>query len=316
MEKIEDHLNDLNDVELNFDDKFNTMISFISTDWEKFLEINGDNTDDVLFDQITQLLDLHENNNIIDILLVMVKKLYDLPAEAHVKSMIKQFYLYEPISLAMLDLFTSIKMHFEELIKLYINTRNLYIIKNDLEDSTNILEEKIKEWEDINIQNKIETSSIILKFFNGEYSFYLDVKSLNEPEKIRKLYDFKYLGFCVKQPQKRLNALLDFPLEEIVYLIKKMDSDKRFPDYKKIYKDIKHNIMKIEHPKIEDKYIRKLPPNITGRDLVIWYVNEIIELRKSLKKIGNEYNKYYVDYAKNINSLTKIIKKDLIQISL
>ena len=77
MEKIEDHLNDLNDVELNFDDKFNTMISFISTDWEKFLEINGDNTDDVLFDQITQLLDLHENNNIIDILLVMVKKLYE-----------------------------------------------------------------------------------------------------------------------------------------------------------------------------------------------------------------------------------------------
>jgi len=312
MEKIQEHLDD---IQLDFDTKFIDRLQLISLDWEKFLEINADNTDDILFEQVTQLLDLSEINNIIDILLVMVKKVYMMPAKDHIKCMIKQFYIYEPVSLSMLSLFTSLKIHFEYLVTLYIKTRNSYIKNKNLNIETLNLDKKIKEWEDINILNKLESSSIILKFFNGEFGVNLDAEGLDE-SKVLKLKNFKYLGFCTKQPHKRLIALLNFPLDEIVSLIKQMDDTKIFPSYKKIYSHITKILEEVKHPEVEDKYIRKTEPNISGKELVLWYVTEILELRKSLKHEGESYNKYYIECAKNIEAVTKIIKKDLSQFAL
>ena len=74
----------------------------------------------------------------------------------------------------------------------------------------------------------------------------------------------------------------------------------KFPNYKQLEKFIAQELKKMpDPPKIVDDYARKDPPkNITDNlELAKWYIEEILNMRKSLVKYGTMYEAYYTEQA-------------------
>jgi hypothetical protein len=300
-------------------DKFKTMLRDSFIDWGTFLEIYKANMNDsTMFDQIIKLLNVKDNENLRDTMLPLVKKIYQLPASAHMICMVKQFMIYEPVSMAAHALFTAIKKHFEEIVERYIAARNKYINLQDTKDKVNDINELVKYWSEMNISYNLDTSSVILLFINPpqgiKSELHIKIKGIPESSMLKRaIKHFHYPGFCPKVPHKRLAGLLTFPVNEFIKTIKKIDPEAKFPNYtllEKRTKEILHTLG--DKPEIPDDYKRQQPPkDITEKiELIKWYVDEILNLRKSLLKYGREYEKYYANHAKILTDLTDIIKTE------
>jgi hypothetical protein len=300
-------------------DKFKTMLRDSFIDWGTFLEIYHDNMNDsTMFEQIVKLLNIKDNGNLIDIMLPLIKKIYELPAKSHMASMLKQFMIYEPVSISMYALFTTIKNHYEDLVKRYLVARNRYIIDNSLDDPLNDIEELIKYWNDLNDQYNLESSSVVLLFINPpsglESKLHISIKSVPETGNLlNAIRKYRYAGFCPKVPHERLKSLLTFPIKEIVATIKKLDKGAIFPNYEKLEKMFADRLKSApDKPVVPDEYKRQVPPtNIDKLDLVKWYVDEILNLRKSLLKYGKDFENYYIAHARLLNELADMAKKEL-----
>lgn len=303
-------------------DKFRTMLRDSFIDWGTFLEIYHNNLNYALmFDQMVKLLNIKENENLREFMIPLVKKIYHLPAQAHMACMLKQFMIYEPVSVAIHSLFTTIKLHYEYIIELCISARNKYILENDINDKTNDILELKKYWEDMNQQYSLESSSTMLLFLNPPKGMKskLNFNITGHEIEIAKLKDsikkFNYLGFCPKVPQVRLKALLDFPINEFVAVIKKIDPTAKFPNYANLEKEITAGLSKMPTaPIIEDNIKRIDPPKeLTDNiELAKWYIDAILDLRKELLKYGAMYEEYYVDQAKIFVELNDKIKQEFL----
>ena len=118
----------INDINYVISDRFRSMLRDSLIDWGTFLEVYHDNISyTLLFDQMVKLLNIKENENLREFMIPLIKKIYHLPAEAHLACMLKQFMVHEPISLTIHSLFTTIKLHYEYIVELFINVRNKYI---------------------------------------------------------------------------------------------------------------------------------------------------------------------------------------------
>lgn len=314
-------------------DKFRSKLLANVIDWGTFLEIyhdkiNHENT----FNQILKLLDIKDNNNLREVMLPLLKKLYHLPADAHLACMMKQFMVYEPLSVAVHDLFTTLKKHYEDIIWYFVKARNDYIEANKAKGSKNDPYHLQQKWYEINTQESLESSSVVLLFFNGKHGLHYKLSCKDKDcypakkacDKLKSVVKrFEYKGFCPKVPYKRLTALLSFPLNEFVSAIKTMDDTVIFPNYKEMETTM-HEILKEKpmRPKIHNTFKRKTPPhdlvlkssrgnNDAELELIKWYVDNILELRKSLIEDGKKYELYFVELAKQIHKVSEMIKTHL-----
>lgn len=309
-------------------DKFKTMLRDSLIDWGSFLEVYEDEMNsDVMFKQIIKLLNIKDNNNLNNMLVPILKKIYNLPAKSHMACLLKQFMLYEPVSISIQMLFSTLKNHYEYIVHLFIKSRNKFIDENKIANKTNTWEELLDKW-NIDIEkNQIDTSSIILFMLNTpdniKQRIYYETSDKEVDNVIKILIDkvkrFKYPGFCPKVPHERLEKLLKFPLYEFVNAIKILDPEIEFPDYKKLESEINSLLEnKIDKPEIPDIKIEPIDENkiekIKNNELEIakLYVSEILEYRKKLLPIGQKYEQYYVDTAKLLDTINNTINKFIV----
>jgi hypothetical protein len=151
---------------------------------------------------------------------------------------------------------------------------------------------------------------------------------VNEVEKLcKEIKKFNYVGFCPRVPHIRLIALLKFPLYEFVTAIKAMDPNVKLPDYKKIESIIsdmlkntatKPKIPIIKHNMPDAELVSKASINATSvssvtediqLNLAKWYVSDILDYRKKLLSVGQEYEQYYVDIAKMLYEIDTILNE-------
>ena len=313
---------DVDGIKYVVSDKFKSMLRDSFIDWGTFLEIYHDNLNyTLLFDQMVKLLNIKENENLREFMIPLVKKIYHLPADAHLSCMLKQFMVYEPVSVAIHSLFTTIKLHYEYILEMFLNARNKHILENNLKDKTNDIPALKKYWEEMNQQYELESSSTTLLFLNPPKGMKskLNFNIAGKEDIISPLRDaakkFHYLGFCPKVPQVRLKALLGFPVNEFVLVIKALDSDAKFPDYPAIEKMMMKELSDMpEKPKIIDDIPREEIPKeiVDNLDIAKWYIDVILDLRKKLLKYGNLYEDYYTEQAKIFLRINDQIKKEFL----
>lgn len=319
-------------------DKFKSQLRNMILDWGTFLEVYHDNiTYSDMFNQVTKLLDIKDNENIRDMLLPIVKKIYHLPISAHLSNMMRQFMIYEPVSHAIYYLFTIIKRHFEQIVEKFIIVRNNYITIHKLKSNTNDWQSLLSSWHKLNDERSLESSSVVLLFLNPSKGLKSEIhyKVVGKEGPMSKLKqaisNFKYAGFCPKVPHERLIKLLAFPLNEFVIAIKALDINAKFPNYNKIESNMEKILKnKLVLPVVRDDFQRLMPPKAlksaakkqsldTDNDpaaklqLIKWYVDKIMDMRKSLLHYGTQYEEYYISLAKLINAVANDIKSSLVK---
>jgi len=343
LEPREDDRNDafiVDGTEYVLTDKFKTMLRDSLIDWGTFLEVYHDNLDYVtMFDQIVKLLNVKENENLRDLMLPLVEKIYKLPAKAHLACMMKQFMIYEPVSIAVQSLFGAIKHHYEHIVERFIILRNMYIKQNNLRVKSNDWDKLTNEWGNANADYNLDSSSVVLLFINppkhlkSGIHYKIPGKEKVITELRAAIKQFKYPGFCPKVPHQRLAGLLKFPLDVFVKAIKAIAPDEKFPDYKKIEREVT-NILKDQpkKPEIKDDNKREKPPTdlfkrakvnvkelrsddkdiLSARlHLAQWYVTKTLDYRKKLLSYGKAYEEYYIKSARMLSDITDLIKREL-----
>lgn len=302
-------------------DKFKSMLRDSFIDWGTFLEVYHNNLDySTMFDQVMRLLNVKENENLRDFMLPLVKKIYHLPASAHMASMLKQFMIYEPVSISIHALFTTLKNHFENIVEQFIVARNKYIVNNNLKDKQNDLNKLARYWNEMNTEYNLDSSSLMLLFLHPPKGIksYLNFGITGKEKVIDKLKaavkQFNYPGFCPKVPYDRLKGLLEFPINEFVDAIKAIDPGALFPDYKVLEKNIESKLNDMpEKPEISDNIKRESPPEELKDKLELckWYVTATLQLRKELVDYGKKFEEYYIKQAEIFNEINDMAKIEL-----
>ena len=305
----------INSVDYVTSDKFKMMLRDSFVDWGTFQEVYQDAmTTDILFNQVIKMLDIKDSKNK-DKMLSVVEDIYKMPSIGHMMCVIKQFMLYEPMSTAIHSLFITIKQHFEELVILYIKQRSTYIKHHLTSDTINDdnFEEHLSELNDKYGNN---TSSVLLLYMcHPEAHLSFTIKKLSETKTLAaKLKKFKYAGFCPKVPHERIMALMEFPLNEIVAALYAIDPNIKLPNYPAVEEHITTILKPINRPKVPEKYKREelmTKKKITDAEIikrVKWYVDEILNLRKSLVPFAASYEKYFVTQAQQISAVNNYLK--------
>ena len=345
----------LGGIERHIGDKLDFMLTNNIIQWEELLKAHEKyKKNEIFFEEVLRILGFKENKNLLDLILPMSKKIYNLPDRFHIISMIKQYFIYEPLSLVIHNIFMLLKNHYEKIIYDFIAARNKYIIDNKLDENTNKIIDMnflMDYWNDINLQNNIDTSSLLLYFINTPENIdnKLDIKIPDANKNIKnsiqnlenKIKKFYYPGFCSKMPYTRLKKLLKFPLEPIIKVIRLLNKDYKTADYKLIENSIKDilNNFKIINPlnSQQNLYIRNKNPimqiykkiekqekiNKLKKDqdksennkiiieTIKWYVDETLKLRQKLLPEAKKLEKYYNELAKLFDNVYQILKLNI-----
>jgi len=339
-------------IERHVGNKLEFMISNNIIQWEQILIAHEKyKKDNIFFDEVIRILGFKENQNLLELILPMSKKIYNLPDKFHIISMIKQYFIYEPLSLVIHNIFMIFKNHYEQIFNDFITARNKYIVENKLDNNRNKIIDLnflLDYWGDINIQNNIDTSSLILYFINTTENIdnNLDITIIDADKNIvslikilqNKLKKFNYPGFCPKVPYTRLKKLLIFPLETFVKVIKLLDKEYKTIDYKLIENKIKKILdnFHLVNPLLEYKNIYKREKNPINKiykliekeekfkkrkkneheqndhkimiETIKWYVDKTLQLRKQILPEAKKLEKYYNELAKLFEEVYNVLK--------
>jgi hypothetical protein len=273
-----------------------------------------------------------------EVFIEVLTKVYEQSDEAHLACMMKQFMIYEPVSLVLFNIFTEIRLHYEKIVKTFIEERNNYIEKNKTSDRLNDWAKLIDKWENTDTNNDLDSSSVILLFLNPPKKYKsgirYEVKAVPNTLKLKAaVKKFHFKGFCPKVPHERVAALLEFPLNEFIVAICELNPEYKPLDYKKIEEELR-NILKEKPTKPTDKITpverKKIPEDLLKRAniqnkknpneeetkarfaLVKWYTIEILELRRALLPSGRILEDYYVELAKFLNVVHQRLKSMLL----
>lgn len=307
---------DLNGVIYVISHKFVSMLRDTFIDWGTFLEVydNGTNNE-LLVNQAVKLLNIGQIDKINENIIPLLDKIYKLPAESHMYAMIRQYMIYEPVTIIVYSIYIYFKHHYESLIKHYVTERNKYIEKHKTKDTPNDLVALSDYWRQLNLQYKLDTSSLLLTFINPPNNInpylYLEIEGVPASIKLIEAFSkFKYTGFCPRVPHVRLYDLLQFPLSSLINAIMAIDKSYKPIDYQSMEKEIEKIISEMPmRPETHDKYERKDPPiKLQKNELIKWYVEEILELRKSLISDGKLMEEYYNTQAKIFTRVLAVLK--------
>ena len=270
-------------------------------------------------------------------ILYYITNIYKANPVSIINAIQKIILLNQPIKLAIKHLFMSYKIYIEKSIELYINVRKSYIEKNSLikKNKENNLEMMLEKWHLIDSANKIDTSSPIL-FFNftptdvkldkniPKISWEINGASKKVRQKINdfneaiKRCKFNYIGFCPHVANKRFIALLDFPMTELLAMIKvinpELNYDKIDTSCKKVCKKmikIKNDIVKINKSKDNDIKIKKKKLD----DITTFDKKSIDQKIKYFEKYIDAFLQLYKDLAPLIAKKEKHMNKIALSIN-
>lgn len=326
-------------VEYIVSDRFKASLRDTIIDWtefKKFYEKTKDN--ERLFEHVLKLMNipdikkLQEEFSPANLLkketLSIVKKIYELPLENHLICLSSQYFLREPLSHAIQFVFLMIKRHFEEIVELFADCRGSFLEEQKLSQAPQDFEKLLQHWVDTNTQHDFDTSSVILFFLNPpeksvNEELEIEIKGLADETTAKSLKTlasaikkFKYPGFCPKVPKERLDKLLEFPLAEFVDAIRKLGCDKKLPDYSEVETKIADILAKaqVEKPVFKESNYTRAPPPKDLKDipLISWYMDAILEMRKSLVPHAKKMEDYYTNQAKIFNEIGQYISRTLV----
>lgn len=245
--------------------KSKTYVKNKIIEWDSFKEvyyING-TLDDKYFKNI-----LKTANDILPLPIYTIKyydfiymadTLYNEDLDKISNALINTYDIYDPFKQSIRFLFMSYKVYIENIIEIFVKFRNLHVDSNEILN----FNELIEKWTFIDLENKTETSSIILFFNFPPSSLTLDstipiikwkIHNKKNPQiykKYNKLIDeflnrvktlkFQYIGFCPYVSVKRLFAIFNFPTSQLLQAIYELDKISKNPQKFKKKINIKCN---------------------------------------------------------------------------
>lgn len=181
-------------------------------------------------------------------LLFLIKNIYMAKPNELMAGFTKMTPIYKPLNSAIRHLFMAYKIYLEKIIEIFVQLRQDHISTNKLKGNPNDFSKLLDRWNAIDIENKVNTSSLIL-FFNfpptsmkledtvPSINWY-DGASKNTPfnKSISKFLTkatqlkFNYLGFCPHAAIHRFKLLLQFPVKELLDAIKVLDLSRKYSD--------------------------------------------------------------------------------------
>ena len=275
-------------------------------------------------------------------LIYFITNIYASTPDEIANGMIKTINIYDPLKHAIRYLFISYKIYIENLIEIFVNSRNHYIEQEKLNDINNNFDELVEKWNRIDIENKVNTSSPIL-FFNfpnrdivideSVPRIHWEIKKTNNNEKINKFLkiindsNFYYPGFCPFVAIQRLLLLLKFPVNKLIEIILDLNHKYKKNKYKKINKlslEIVKNIEKLT-PHVKNIYnfdkikisqkkmprmnkFPKLEPVKNKIKLFETYIELYIKTYKDIMPFICKKESYINDIALEINNIAKDIQ--------
>ena len=278
-------------------------------------------------------------------LLSLLKQLYNLDDQHHLRAFIKLYKIHESLSLTIKPLYTIWRNHLEKLIVDFNNMRTEYINKYESKyiNKINHLDQLVGQWSKIDTEYNINSSSKILLYFNppatpGELpwisksdktwiipKFYIRIGDIKDKLLYDAIQDFEnqlnqftYLGFCPCRPIFRLVELFKFPIKELIICLELLGNIPA--NYCHLYKHIENISTKIKKPKLNIEPIGrsiyiKNDASLSDQNNILkeirWYVEELLKLHMKLKKYILKYEKYYVNVAKIFNKIEKQFAKYL-----
>ena len=175
-------------------------------------------------------------------LLYMISKIYNAPIENIYNTIESQINFLDPYKKSVHHLFMSWKVLIEKLIELFVQLREDYIETNKShKNKPNNFKDLLERWYNIDIENNVDTSSLIL-FFNfhpQKISFEKSIpkihweikgnpvnkKIVNFLKKIKNT-KFEYVGYCPHVFMERFNILLKFPINDLIDIINTLQPNK------------------------------------------------------------------------------------------
>ena len=276
-----------------------------------------------------------------------IKNMYNAPIDKIHNGIENYLNLLDPIKKTIRHLFMTYKVYVEKIIELFVTARESFL--NDANDKNtkskrNNFDELVDRWSSVDMENNIDTSSVIL-FFNFPPSTTnieksipviqwhagyktIDKKIDNFLNKIKQT-DFAYVGFCPHVAVKRLKILLSFPVDDLINILQDLGVNTKDIDaqVKKIVKKIKS----LTQPKsskqdnasntfrLKKKKMTPCPKKINEK---ICYFEKYIETYLDMYKqvtphfVKREKSIYYISISINnisddIQKLTDVVEKEI-----
>ena len=275
-------------------------------------------------------------------LLFLINNIYKSKPHQIINGIMKTVNIYSPLNKTIQHLFMIYKLYIEKLIEKFVDLRNKYIVHFKIKNNDhNKFDELIAQWNIIDVENKINTSSTIL-FFNFHPKTIKLEKSIpkiiwniksndKNHKKVNNFIDeflnavkqakFEYIGYCPHVAIERFKILLTFPIDKLINMIKVIDYENKYINIDKLCNDTVKKVLDL-HKKIDCinnaikpelhiskkniKEIVKFPKNTSTEYKIEYfekYINAFLDLYSEIIPHLIKKEKYINNLAIGINSI-------------
>ncbi len=280
-----------------------------------------------------------------DELLFLIKHIYTASPTEIMTALTKSTPLQAPLQASIRHLFMTYKIYIEQSIELFVHLRQDYMKKRNLLKSANSNEfmKLVDRWNSVDMENKVNTSSLILFFnfpptsaklektvpqinWNIPGATILVNKSITAFLAAAKKHKFSYGGFCPHAAIERFNLLLRFPIKELLVAINAIDFNKKYSDINDKCNTIIPKVVALQHKardlhkapeiKLSDRKLsKKLDISKFAKSASVADKTHVFEeYIKLFMKLYKEIAPYLVEKEKKINNLAmgiNVVAKDL-----
>jgi hypothetical protein len=217
-------------------------------------------------------------------------QIWDAPIEKIFKGMAHSLKLDEPVIIARRTLFWKLK----ELIELVTILHLKYVQKQDIKSL-------VEEWTQHIKDNNLDTSSVILwTIFNKSST--LNAKYFPEVQ-------FVYLGYCPHVSDERIKILLKFPVDKLIDDVKKEapELDLSILEFNNLGKMLLSHVDRMSVPSELSnckKPVVSVDKSDNSQDYIKSFMIAWLELNDCFKPYLEEYEHYYVDTAKKMDTVS------------
>jgi preprotein translocase subunit Sss1 len=262
--------------------------------WEAHLRLGNK---EFTIKTINEILELPEYVEDDKLLCQVLKQIWEAPIEKLFYGIARRLDLDESMGVARRTLFWKFKEFIEAIVTVHLKT----VQQVNIQKEFTMWRNKVKS-------NNVDTSSIIL--------WSLFCKESPSYKKYFKNINFEYLGYCPKAPTERINALLSFPTDQLIYEIMQKNNNFNVIDFKKINEYM--DIFDREQFNISQVIESCKKPDLEDSTTVSKYLNNFMEtwlnLNDCLKPYLEEYEEVQIRTAKQMDTISAELEKITISV--